>query len=143
ALALAAALLAAAQARAQPPFVSALPTPRLFLVSPPGARAGSAVEVTCTGTDLDHAEALLFSHPGVRAELVGSITPPPPPGPKKPRPNPRRPGLGAPGLARFKVTVPADTPVGLLDVRLVNRWGVSNPRAFVVGDLPEAAEKEP
>src|SRR5262249_54067490 len=29
------------------------------------------------------------------------------------------------------------------DCRLVNKWGVSNPRAFVVGDLAEVAEKEP
>src|SRR5262249_49282986 len=29
------------------------------------------------------------------------------------------------------------------DVRLVNRWGVSNSRSFVVGDLPEVVEKEP
>ena len=28
-------------------------------------------------------------------------------------------------------------------MRVVNRWGVSNPRAFVVGDLPEVLEKEP
>jgi hypothetical protein len=33
--------------------------------------------------------------------------------------------------------------VGIHDVRLVNMWGVSNPRAFVVGDLAEVLEKEP
>jgi len=41
------------------------------------------------------------------------------------------------------VTVPANIPVGSHDVRLVNKWGVSNPRAFVVGDLNEVMEKEP
>jgi hypothetical protein len=33
--------------------------------------------------------------------------------------------------------------LGTHDVRLVNKWGVSNPRAFVVGDLTEVLEKEP
>jgi hypothetical protein len=33
--------------------------------------------------------------------------------------------------------------VGIYDARLVNKWGVSNARAFVVGDLKEVAEKEP
>jgi len=41
------------------------------------------------------------------------------------------------------VTIAPDTPLGLHDVRLVNKWGISNPRAFAVGDLPEVLEKEP
>ena len=46
-------------------------------------------------------------------------------------------------MTKFKVTIPADAPLGIHDVRLVNKWGVSNARAFVVGDLPEVLEKEP
>ena len=41
------------------------------------------------------------------------------------------------------VTIPANTPPGIHDVRLVSKWGVSNPRAFVVGDQTEIEEKEP
>src|SRR5205807_6932782 len=48
-----------------------------------------------------------------------------------------------PPITKFKVTIPAGTPVGTCDARLVGRWGVSNPRAFVVGDLPEVLEKDP
>jgi hypothetical protein len=33
--------------------------------------------------------------------------------------------------------------VGVHEARLVGKWGVSNPRAFVVGDLAEVPEKEP
>src|SRR5581483_6787220 len=54
--------------------------------------------------------------------------------PAKPAPAP---------AARFKVTVGADVPLGIHDARLVNKWGISNARAFVVGDLPEVQEKEP
>jgi hypothetical protein len=39
--------------------------------------------------------------------------------------------------------VGADVPPGTYDARLVNKWGISNPRAFVVGDQKEVAEKEP
>jgi hypothetical protein len=48
-----------------------------------------------------------------------------------------------PVISRFKVTIAADVPLGLHDVRLVNKFGASNPRAFVVGDLAEVLEKEP
>ena len=41
------------------------------------------------------------------------------------------------------VTIPAGTPPGSYDVRLVNRWGVSNAGVFEVGDLEEVLEKEP
>jgi hypothetical protein len=46
-------------------------------------------------------------------------------------------------VTKFKVTIAANTPLGIHDVRLANKWGLSNPRAFVVGDLTEVAEKEP
>src|SRR5262249_52780491 len=62
--------------------------------------------------------------------------------PKTKQPKPVMGALPA-DLHRFKVTVPTDAPLGSCDVRLVNKWGVSNPRTFVVGDLNEVAEKEP
>jgi hypothetical protein len=118
-----------------------LPLPRIDTVSPPGARAGVGVaELTVTGTDLDDTDQLLFSHPGIAAAVV----PPPPdakPDPKKKDPPP--PKKGAPAANKFKVTVAADVPPGQYDVRAVNKFGVSNPRVFVVGDLPEVVEKEP
>jgi hypothetical protein len=116
---------------------SALPAPRLTTIVPAGARAGTSVEVTFTGTDVEEPETLIFSHPGIKAEPV--ISPEPPPDPKKPA-DAKKPPVA---VTRFKVTVAPDVPVGLQDVRLVNRWGVSNARAFAVGDLPEVVEKEP
>ena len=41
------------------------------------------------------------------------------------------------------MTVPAEVPIGMVDVRVVNDSGVSNPRAFNIGDLPETIETEP
>jgi hypothetical protein len=122
---------------------SALPEPRLLTVVPAGARIGSTVEVAFTGTDIEEPETLLFSHPGIKAEpVVPPEAPTPPADPKKPKPptNAKKPPVI---VTKFKVTIAADVPVGLQDVRLVNKWGVSNARAFAIGDLPEFMEVEP
>jgi hypothetical protein len=125
-----------AGAQQQPP--PGLPSPRLLVVMPAGGRVGTTIEVTVTGQDLDDPQGLLFSHPGFRAERVEEASPPP---------NPRTPAMkratAPPTIARFRITIAADVPLGLHDVRLVNAWGVSNPRAFVVGDLDEVGEAEP
>ncbi len=116
---------------------SALPTPRLLTVFPPGGKAGTTVEVAFSGADLDEPAQMLFSHPGIKAEPI-IPPPPPPPDPKKPA----KPAAPTP-ITRFKVAIAPDVPLGVHDVRVVGRWGVSNPRAFVVGDLNEVVEKEP
>jgi hypothetical protein len=130
-------------AKAQPPALdSGLPNPRLSSVMPSGGQAGKVVEVAVTGTDLEEPQSLLFSVPGVKTEPI--VAPVPPPDPKKPAPKQPAPNQPAqPSTIRFKVTIPAETPIGIHDVRFVGKWGVSNPRAFVVGDLAEVLEKEP
>lgn len=116
---------------------SALPAPRLMTVFPNGGKIGSTVEVAFTGTDVEEPDQLIFSHPGIKAEPVipADTT----------KPDPKKPPMPAakPAITKFKVTIAANVPVGNHDVRLVNKWGVSNARAFVVGDLVEAEEKEP
>ena len=117
---------------------SNLPAPRLYTVFPSGAKAGATIDVTFGGLDVEEPDSVLFSHPGIKAEPV--MAPEPKPDPKK-KP-PKKPGPKR-AVTHFKVTVAADVPVGQYDVRLVNKWGISNPRVFVVGDLPEVNEKEP
>jgi hypothetical protein len=135
-LALTIGLVAVLPALAQQPLPdSTFPSPRLVSVSPPGAKAGTVVDVTFAGVDLDEPEKLLFSIPGFKADLVQ----PPPPDPKAPKPQPNAP---KPPVV-YKVVVPPDAPIGVADVRIAGKWGVSNARAFVVGDLPEVLEKEP
>jgi hypothetical protein len=125
-------------AQAQPGPGSQYPNPRLNTVSPHGGKVGTSFEVTFTGTDLDEPQSMVFSTPGIKAEAV-LPPPPPPPDPKKPKPPP----MPKPQVTKFKVTIAGDAPLGNHDVRLVSRFGVSNPRAFVVGDLTEVMEKEP
>ncbi len=131
-------LLHVGRAHAQPPSPgSGLPHPRLYTVTPCGGQLGQSVEVSFGGTDLEEPEALLFSNAGITAAPI--IPPPPAPDPKAPAGQ----APPKPVVSKFKVTISPGTPLGIHDVRLVNKWGVSNPRAFVVGDLAEVLEKEP
>ncbi len=114
------------------------PRPRLMTVFPAGGKIGTTIEVICGGTEIDQPEALLFSHPGISAVLV----PPPPPPPVDPKDPKAMPKPTPPGPPKFAITIGQDVPPGLHDVRIVTRLGVSNPRAFQVGELDEIIEKE-
>ncbi len=112
------------------PLLAQLPSARLGSVFPPGANPGKSVVVTLGGEDLDDVAELRFSHPGITAKQKLAA-----PGPfdKGPVPVPNQ----------FEVTVAANVPHGAYDVRAVGLYGISNPRAFTVGDQPETVEEEP
>ncbi|QEL16141.1 hypothetical protein [Limnoglobus roseus] len=137
---LAVAFLVASVALGQQP-QNLLPQPRINSIFPVGAKAGTAVDVTTLGTDLDDATGLLFSHPGIKGELVAPPADPPMDAKKKDAPKMSK-KAAPPTEAKFKISVAADVPPGAYDVRVVNKWGVSNPRLFVIGDKPEVNEKE-
>jgi hypothetical protein len=94
-----------------------LQIPRLNSIFPCGGKQGTTLECVLAGSELNDASGLYFSHPGITAQPAG------------------------PG--KFKVAVAKDVPVGPYDVRVITPLGLSNFRAFVVGDLPEVQEKEP
>lgn len=103
-----------AQQRRQGP---GLPQPKLTSVFPLGVAAGETVDVTVSGTDLEGSSGLWFDHPGLRAFRIKDKV--------------------------FRVVCATATPLGHHDVRVLGRHGVSNPRAFVVGDRVEKREVEP
>lgn len=127
----------------QPPPAGGLPLPRLLYIGPNGAKVGTTVALTLTGSDLDEAQDLLFSSPGFKAELEKEPEIKVDPKDKNKKPSRKKAQVGPTMSVTFKVTVPPNAPLGLHDVRLVNKWGVSNPRSFTVGDLNEVMEKEP
>src|SRR5947199_8699877 len=109
-------LFAVPAAAQQPQLGSALPKPRLFTVVPSGGKAGTSVEVTFTGTELDEPEGLFFSHASIKAEPIMPATPAvPDPKQPMPKPNPRQPNRPTPVITKFRVTIPADTPPGIHD----------------------------
>jgi hypothetical protein len=118
--------------------------PRLTSAFPPGARAGTDAEITFTGDNIAGAEGVFFSDRRVTAEAIGEATVLK--DSDRPREGRRR-GMNAQAnptaAVRFRVRVPAAVPPGTLDVRVVTAGGVSNARAFVVGDHAEAVEREP
>ncbi|MBI5799195.1 MAG: hypothetical protein HZA92_00505 [Verrucomicrobia bacterium] len=92
-----------------------LPQPKLFSVFPPGAKFGSTVDVAVTGADLDEIQ-LRFTHPGITAKALAAAN-------------------------QFAITVASDVPPGAYEARVLGRFGLSNPRTFIVGTLAEVAEK--
>lgn len=123
-------LAAAAGALGQQQPSATIPHPKLASVQPPGAKAGAALDVRITGTDLDQADRLLFSHPGISAQAAVA-------------PADRVYPQGRPLPNQFKVAVGADVPPGIYEVRAAGYFGLSNARRFAVGVRDEALEKEP
>ena len=96
------------------------PQPLLLTVSPVALQKGVATEVTISGADLDGASKLHFSVPGVDC----------------------KPALDAkqkPLANKFTVTIPMGAPSGPCDVRVVARYGISNPRGVQLTALPVVA----
>ncbi len=91
-----------------------LPNPVLNVVFPAGVRAGDPVTVTLEGAALDGLRGVYSTAPGLTAEkLAGN---------------------------QLRVSVGADTPPGIYDLRGVTDHGLSSPRAFVVGRQVELTE---
>ncbi|MEZ6055684.1 MAG: hypothetical protein R3C01_03175 [Planctomycetaceae bacterium] len=102
-----------------------LPMTRLKSVFPAGGEAGQSVELKLTsGEDLEEVTALHFNHPGIKSVLQTRDVN----------------GKAEPVDNTFNVTIAADVPVGIYEVRAIGLFGVSNPRRFVVGSRPEFVE---
>ena len=95
-----------------------LPLPRLLTLMPMGGQAGTTVEVTLTGENIESVTEMLFSTPKITAVPV-------------------KDEKGAVVENKFVLTIAPDAPIGVHDVRVMSRLGISSPRAFTVGNIPE------
>lgn len=121
---LVACLLCAAQSAA----VAQLPATRITAIFPPGGQQGTEFDLTITaGADLEGVDRLQFSHPGITAVQKTEVVE------DKPQPV----------ANQFRVTIGAEVPPGLYELRAAGQYGLSNPRVLAVGDRPEAIESEP
>jgi Bacterial pre-peptidase C-terminal domain len=107
-----------------------LPVARLFSIFPAGGKQGTTLEVTIAGEDLDNVSKLHFSDPAITAVQK---TQPPGLGQQGPQPVP----------GQFTLTIAPEAKAGICEVRAIGKYGVSNPRAFVIGTRDELVEKEP
>ncbi|MDB6118808.1 MAG: peptidase domain protein [Verrucomicrobiaceae bacterium] len=105
-----------------PPLHGQVTTPQPFLatLSPSAVQTGVATELTINGTDLDGESRLHFSVPDVQCQ-------------------PRLDDKQKPVAHKFMVTVPAGSICGPCDVRVVGRYGISNPRGVEITSLPVVA----
>ena len=101
-----------------------LPAPRLLTVFPMGVQAGTSIEVSIAGDNIDEDPKLVFSTPKLSAE-------------------PKRDEKGGVVKNRFVVQAAADAPQGLHEARLLTRLGISSARCFSVGALQEVARTKP
>src|SRR6185295_13259092 len=63
--------LLAGSAAAQQAAAPSVPQPKIYALQPAGGRAGTTVDVRISsGTDLDGADRLIFSHPGITAAAL-------------------------------------------------------------------------
>lgn len=95
-----------------------LPSPRLDRIAPLGGAAGSTVEISVSGVDLDDAKTVLCDSPGITGKFVKDRT--------------------------YAITVAPTVEAGTYDVWLVGKHGVTNSKLFAVSQgLQEIAEKQP
>src|SRR5262245_24121841 len=121
----------AISASAQQAATPQVPQPKIYALQPAGAKIGVNVDVRISsGSDLDGADRLIFSHPGITAKQLSE------------EPNRIYP-QGRAVEGRFKVTVAADVPPGIYEVRAAGYFGVTNARRFSVSEREEVMEKEP
>ena len=96
-----------------------LPRARITSIFPAGGQQGTTMEAAIAGGDLEEAKQLFFSHPGIKAV-------------------PKKDDNGKVVANKYAITIAKNVPVGIYDVQAGGgRFGISNVRAFAVGDLPE------
>lgn len=108
-----------------------LPVTQLKVLYPPVAQVGATATVEVLGqSPLEEIDRLIFSHPGISANLVAGET---------------DSLTGAPQkiFGKFTVAVPADLPPGFYEACAVGRHGTSNPRVFWVTPRGLAAAAQP
>ena len=101
-----------------------LPAPHLLTLMPMGGKTGSEFELAVTGNLLEESSELVFSNTGITAV-----------------PKTKKEGGIVPG--RFIVSVSKDCPVGVYEVRMMTRHGISSSRIFSVGELEEIVQAKP
>ncbi|RMF86621.1 MAG: hypothetical protein D6741_21670, partial [Planctomycetota bacterium] len=96
-------------------------------IFPAGGTRGTTLQIEVVGDDLVGSDAVRVSGEGVTGKVVET----------KPATKTSK------AIAVVELTIDADAPVGLRDLRLHSPAGFTNRAFFAVGDLPQVRETEP
>lgn len=119
------------------------PGPLLFTLFPAGGQAGKSLDLEIICIEGNTEGRLVFSHPGITARQKMR---PPSALESGERMDIREISTEIMGsnrsvkVRRFSVTIAPNVPQGFYELRLASRYGLSNPRTFCVGTLPEVVE---
>ena len=105
---------------------------------PAGGEVGTVVEIEAGGLNINKATKVFFSHPGIRGELSPFVE-----SAAEVKKRKKLTDQSSPQLAdriKIKITVAADVPCGLYDLRLQGPGGVSNMLPFEVASYPNFLE---
>ena len=107
---------------------------------PAGGQVGTTVEIEAGGLNINRATKVMFSHPGIQGELIPIKESA---ADKKKRR--RLTDQSSPQLAdriKIKISIAADVPCGMYDLRLQGPSGVSNMLPFEVASYPNIIEND-
>ena len=107
---------------------------------PAGGEVGTTVEIIAGGLNIDKATKVMFSHPGIKGELI----------PFKEKASEKRKrrrldDTSSPQLAdriKIKISIASNVPCGIYDLRLQGKKGVSNMLPFEVASYPNIMESK-
>ena len=105
---------------------------------PAGGQVGTYVEVKAGGLNINRATKVLFSHPGIKGELEQIVE-----SAAEKKKRRRLNDQSSPQLAdriKIKITIAANVPCGVYDLRLQGPRGVSNMLPFEVASYPNFVE---
>ena len=105
---------------------------------PAGGQVGTYVEVEAGGLNINRATKVLFSHPGIKGELEQIVE-----SAAEKKKRRRLNDQSSPQLAdriKIKITIAANVPCGVYDLRLQGPRGVSNMLPFEVASYPNFVE---
>lgn len=101
-----------------------IPLPRLLTTTPMGGQAGTSVEITITGENIEDASDLHFAHSGITAKHKLDAN-------------------GQPLANQYILTIAPDCPTGLHEARVMTRLGISSSRVFSVDKYSEVLRSAP
>lgn len=103
---------------------------------PAGGEAGSTVEIEAGGLNINKATKVIFSHPGIRGEVIPYVE-------QKTVKKKRLNDQSSPQLAdkvKIKISIASDVPCMMYDLRLQSPQGISNMLPFEVASYPDFLE---